>query len=452
MKNRILQALIVSLCCLVVHGCKKDDGPAQPAAPDYGTPTAVGTPIGSPATATIGAGGGSLLSPDGRSEIIIPPGALTASTQISIQPVTNPAPGGAGVGFYLTPHGQTFSKAVTLRFHYDSTDVAGTNIHALGIATQKDDHIWYSYDTLAVDSASRTVSISTTHFSGFSLLKNFFIFPDHSDIRVNGSLAIQVVGVRKAPNDGDPHDGLSPRSGTQMYPSGNDVSWTVNGIPDGNASEGYIVPTSGSATTTYTAPETKQHMFSNPAAVAAEVALPGSSRLLLISNIKVLDGRAYKVSLDLVGTNITLSPYFVFDYSDHAEYIATVYDGVTQIDVSSLMNSHGQIESLTLTGSCTATPVNQGDLLNIHDVYGFAVLDSLLLQNPSTFTFFPYTYDCGNGTQTSGGSTFEGDYVMPFFRLDSTVHTFTITGLHTAGEVVTIKVTPQLSQARSTRK
>jgi hypothetical protein len=450
--NRVLHTFIVLLCCLVVQGCKKDEGPAQPPAPDYGTPTAVGTPIGSPSTATIGAAGGALLSPDGRSEIVIPPGALSASTQISIQPVTNAAPGGAGVGFYLTPHGQVFNQPVTLRFHYDSTDVAGTSIHALSVATQKDDHIWYSFDALSLDSAARTVSVSTTHFSGYSLFKNFFIFPDHNDIRVLASLSIQVIGVRKAPNDPDPHDGLTPRGGTQMYPSGNDVRWTVNGIPDGNASEGYIVPTRGSATTTYTAPETKQHMFSNPAAVTAEVAFPGSSRLLLISYIKVLDGRAYRVSLDLAGTNISLSPYFVFDYSDHAEYIATVYDNVTRVDVSSLVNSHGQIESLTLTGSCTATPVNQGDLLNIHDVVGFAALDSLLLQNPSTFTFFPYTYDCGNGTQTSGGSTFEGDYVMPFFRLDSTVHTFTITGLQTAGEVVTITVTPQPSDARKARR
>jgi hypothetical protein len=442
--NKDVQALIVLLCCLAFLTCKKDENnPTQPAGPDYGTPTDVGTPIGSPSTATIGTAGGSLLSLDGRSEIIIPPGALNASTQISIQPVTNTAPGGAGVGFYLTPHGQTFNRPVTLRFHYDSTDVAGTSIHGLSVATQKDDRIWYSFDTVAVDSAARTVSISTTHFSGYSLFKNFFIFPDHNDIRVNASLEIQVVGVRKAPNDADPHDGLSPRGGTQMYPIGNDVNWTVNGIPDGNASEGYIVPTRGSATTTYTAPETKQHMFSNPATITAEVAFPGSSRLLLISYIKVLDGRAYRVSVDLAGTNISLSPYFVFDYSDHAEYVATVYDDVTRVDVSSLMNSHGQIESLTLTGSCTAAPVNQGDLLNIHDVVGFAVLDSLLLQNPSTFTFFPYTYDCGNGTQTSGGSTFEGDYVMPFFRLDSTVHTFTITGLQTPGEVVTITVTPQ---------
>ena len=126
--NRVLQTLIVLLCCLVVQGCKKDEGPAQPVGPDYGTPTAVGTPIGSPSTATIGAAGGSLLSPDGRSEIIIPPGALTASTQISIQPVTNQAPGGAGVGFYLTPHGQTFNQPVTLRFHFDSSLVAGGGI------------------------------------------------------------------------------------------------------------------------------------------------------------------------------------------------------------------------------------------------------------------------------------------------------------------------------------
>jgi hypothetical protein len=71
--NKKVQALIGMLCCLALLTCKKDDNPAQTPAEDYGTPTDVGTPIGSPSSTTIGAAGGSLLSPDGRSKLLLIP-------------------------------------------------------------------------------------------------------------------------------------------------------------------------------------------------------------------------------------------------------------------------------------------------------------------------------------------------------------------------------------------
>ena len=76
--------------------CKKKDKEVPPEI-KYGTPTAVGTPMGVSNSATIDATGGTIFSADGRLEIIIPANALSASTTISIQPITNTIPQGCGV-------------------------------------------------------------------------------------------------------------------------------------------------------------------------------------------------------------------------------------------------------------------------------------------------------------------------------------------------------------------
>ena len=88
--------------------------------------TPVGTPAGDPITKTIGISGGSIASPDSVMELVIPAGALPANTDITIQPVTNEAPGGIGLAYDLLPDGTTFSKPATLTFHYTDEDINGS--------------------------------------------------------------------------------------------------------------------------------------------------------------------------------------------------------------------------------------------------------------------------------------------------------------------------------------
>ncbi len=158
--------------------------------------------------------------------------------------------------------------------------------HELAIATQKDDHIWYSFNTVNLDSAAGTVSISTTHFSLYSLFEKFRISPETAEIAVNASQALRVTTVQKAA-DNDPNDDLAPLDPMVTYPNGNEVTWTVNGLTIGTLDNGDVTPRSGSSTATYTAPPTIDDMSSNPAAVTAEVNIPGSSKFYLISNITV---------------------------------------------------------------------------------------------------------------------------------------------------------------------
>jgi hypothetical protein len=207
-----------------------------------------------------------------------------------VQPVTNQAPGGAGVGYSVGPHGQTFSQPITLRFHYSPEDIAGSNLEALAVATQKDDHIWYSFNSVSLDSIAGTVSISTTHFSLYSLYNKFKIAPDAAQINVNETQVLKVATVEKAPNDADTNDDLAPLGQAITYPNGSQVSWTINGASIGTLSDGDIAPKTGSSST-YTAPASTADMTVNPVAVTAQVDIPGPSKLYLISNIKVLGVR-----------------------------------------------------------------------------------------------------------------------------------------------------------------
>ena len=154
---------VLSLLCLS-FGCgdsspsqRDDDGAAQDASsqgsPDGGSPgrgddagmatdggtdggedhetleplrTEIGAPMGAPVTATIGAAGGTLVSPDGVLSLEIPAGALAADTAVGIQPIAHLAPGGVGAGYELTPEGTTFAKPVTLRFKYTEQTTAGS--------------------------------------------------------------------------------------------------------------------------------------------------------------------------------------------------------------------------------------------------------------------------------------------------------------------------------------
>lgn len=164
---------------------------------------------------------------------------------------------------------------------------------------------------------------------------------------------------------------------------------------------------------------------------------------------RIIYGEDYTVTVDLTGTNIALATAFNFDYSDNGSFLVTVYENRDTVEVSSIINSHGKVESLTSIPPCTGSPSNQGDLLNIQSVRGYVIRTpgepgKVLLEIHSAFIFFPYIYECGTGTsQSSPGNTFESTYTMEWFPIDGAAHTYTTTGFNVAGEVVTMTATPQ---------
>lgn len=272
-----------------VPGIAHDEARAAPPATVTPTATAVGVATGSAASATIGAAGGSVSTPDGKIALTIPAGALASDTVISIQPLTNMAHGKIGAAYRFTPKGQTFLKPVTLTFTYTDQDLLGTAVEALGAAFQTADGYWQWAGDATVDTTAKTVSIGSSHLSDWSLVKGLQIHPAKKTVRVKGSVGLQVVLCFNP-------DAI-PGTNGELVPLGYDCDlgelailnpvseWSVNGVPGGGGVFGTV---SGSGTTaTYTAPATEP--IPNTVAVSARVDRGAKGKTLVVSNITIAE-------------------------------------------------------------------------------------------------------------------------------------------------------------------
>lgn len=264
------------------------DEPA-PAPSGTGTPlaTAVGVPVGTATSATFGAAGGVLSTPQSKLVLTIPAGALASDTAISIQPLTNMAPGRIGPAYRLTPNGQTFLKPITLTFAYTEEDLVGTSVDFLGAAFQTVGGYWQWVGDATVDTTAKTASVSITHFTDVSLTAGLQIFPASKTVLTNGSVGLQVR-ICYDPNlatlgPGGASVGLDCDSQQGIVGTLSIDEWSVNGRPGGGNVFGTV---SGSgATATYTAPSTEP--IPNPVAVSARVRNPnkGASAKTLVSSV-----------------------------------------------------------------------------------------------------------------------------------------------------------------------
>lgn len=247
--------------------------------------TAVGTPDGQAATASIGPAGGSLPSADGRLTVIVPPGAVTSNTTFSVQPITNQAPGGIGDGYRLGPNGQTFSTPVQLRFQYTDDDLAGTVPDVLGIAYQDAQGYWNELLSGTYDQVGKTLTVGTTHFTDWVTMSGAQLTPRSGAIRVGTSIGLSVRFCSNVPKGGT-EARLASCQTDAVVPG----SWSVIGQPGGNSSYGTI---SGGATgATYKAPA--QVPPFNPVAISATVGNLGTrntgrSIQDIVANITVYD-------------------------------------------------------------------------------------------------------------------------------------------------------------------
>jgi hypothetical protein len=247
------------------------------------TATAVGVATGTATSATIGAAGGSVSTPDGKIALTIPAGALASNTVIGIQPLTNTAHGKIGAAYRLTPDGQTFLHPVTLRFTYTDDDLLGTAAEFLGAAFQTAAGFWQWAGAAAVDTTAKTVSVSSSHFSDWSNVKGLQIRPAKKTVKVKGTVGLQVKVCY--PVDDDELTTLASDCDTdQGIVSTLSINeWSVNGRPGGGFVFGTVV---GSGSTgTYTAPTTIP--IPNPVTVSARVHNPkkGPGAVTLVSSI-----------------------------------------------------------------------------------------------------------------------------------------------------------------------
>jgi ZU5 domain-containing protein len=198
--NHLSIALITLLMTFVLFSCK-DNSVTTTNNNNGPQPTPVGTPNGVPVTATIGASGGSMISTDSTVELIIPAGALSSNTDITIQPVTNFCWNSAGNAFRLTPEGQQFQQPVTIKFHYSDTTLAATLGDFMGIAHQDASGYWHYMHDLTNDTVNRVISAPITHFSDWSYWDITHLEPRETSVRVNETVNLRVTYVSPSGDD-----------------------------------------------------------------------------------------------------------------------------------------------------------------------------------------------------------------------------------------------------------
>lgn len=264
--------------------------PAPPPAPPPPPPIAVtppGIPEGFPTSATIGPGGGSLGSSDGRLTVTVPAGALAANINFGIQPITATAPGALGSAYRLTPEGQNFAQPVTLTFKYSAAEGAASARDALRVATQTAQGRW-SLPPTTHDAAQRTLVVTTTHFSDWANISGLLLRPADSVVAVNKKLNIYFIDCGWEP---DPNDPNAPHVMRECQPfdagGATGLTWSVNGVAGGSSSSG-TVQRQPNNNARYTAPATVPAQ--NPVAVSVSDGRGGT----LVADVTVVtDIRAY---------------------------------------------------------------------------------------------------------------------------------------------------------------
>jgi hypothetical protein len=242
--KRVLSPVLLFPLLLLFIACS-DDAPTSQT-PTTGTPTAVGIAAGTRTEGTIGAAGGTLYSSDSLLMLIVPSGALSLETSISIEPITNTAPGGTGRAYRLLPGGLTFAQPAVLSIRYDSSTLSPSS---LTIAWQGSDNIWQGMIGFPQGSPLRVIG-TITHFTDFALYRRWFILPDTTSVKVRQSASF-VVYTTDLPDVG-PGATLSPLPNPYTIAGAEVKGWAVDHIPGGNSAVGTIAGAGASAN--YTAP------------------------------------------------------------------------------------------------------------------------------------------------------------------------------------------------------
>ncbi|HEY6001554.1 MAG TPA: hypothetical protein VIV57_01690 [Anaeromyxobacter sp.] len=175
-------AALLSLAALGAMGCR-------------GTPEADGSPKPSPrgqllglaTTASIGPTGGTITSPDGRLTVTVPPGALPGAVNVTLDQITDTAPGKIDdVAYRIGPADTILLAPVTLAFR---AAAPGASLDAFTVAYQENQGFWLRLREVQRTPADGTLTVSTTHFGDWSIVTR-------SAADLNGQITFQsTIGI-----------------------------------------------------------------------------------------------------------------------------------------------------------------------------------------------------------------------------------------------------------------
>lgn len=266
------------------------------------TLTEIGKPVGEKKIEKMNKDGGKLISPDGRMELIIPPGSLPSKTNISIQATTNMAPGGRGISYQLEPSGIQFLQPAQIIFHYTDKDFDGSMETLQGISFQDEKGQWYRLKNPSLDTINKTISGNITHFSTWGLFDFCEIKPAAARVKVGKKLSLSII-INYPPGDPSAHSTGANDDDILAAPAAKLAAvvktWAANGVTGGNNIYGTISPVHGNQVT-FTAPATVPDR--NPVDVTAEAnasfEIDGAkfNKLKLVSHITIID-KSYEITV-----------------------------------------------------------------------------------------------------------------------------------------------------------
>ena len=283
--------MLLCACFTVFFSSCKKNPPTQTPTTQEPAVRPVGQAIGEAVSFQATSSGGHFTSADQSIEITIPAGAVSSATTFSVQEVENTCLGSVGKSFSITPHVAEFAKPVTIKFSYvASADTVGIQ-EALNAAYQDADGIWRAVPNVTLDKNAKTITITTTHFSNWTLFQSLKLIPVKTTIGAEEEVSLQLLSflptgmeVMLAP--------LTPQKGKDVGISVGHLletkyikKWNLGGV--GNL-------TSNGATATYKSPVT----VTQPVTVAVSVDLNiDNQQRLVVSNITVIGaGMAYRIN------------------------------------------------------------------------------------------------------------------------------------------------------------
>ncbi|HTQ27003.1 MAG TPA: hypothetical protein VMI35_02710 [Puia sp.] len=355
----IIPVFIIVLTLMFTGGCIKTSSltnvPSIPSTDSSSTNaddsvpaavTPVGTAVGNPVSTSIGPGGGTLTSSDGRVMLTIPAGALSTNTNISIQPVTNSCPGGIGLAYDLMPNGTKFAIPALLTYNYSDSDVNGTDPLVLYTAFQDSIGQWEIVDNYQiVDTVAKTVSFAINHFTIFELGPGVVMFVSRHEFHSGETGACTVQRFFK-------QKGSSRLVPARPYNSSQVSNWSVNNVVGGSSADGTIakLPSTGAyQLAQYSAPssivfnrEVELEVLVNEP-VPVNVPPPGKSYVWKNKTVRKmvpLIGDPISFDVHVYIRHVGFSEFLAKDdlYNDSADFVVNVMNGVADVPAANIRN------------------------------------------------------------------------------------------------------------------
>lgn len=202
--------------------------------------TKPGKPIGKIVEKMMNKDGDSLISGDGNLKLIIPPGALSKKTTISIQAMTNMMPNGNGLAYRLEPSGIQFQQPIQIVFHYDTEESKESAQLLMGIAMQDDKGQWYGLYKFNLDTVAKTISGDINHFSVWATFNQLELISllDQKRVKVTMTCPVGIFGIDMSPKQEAFQDKLTELLYGPLviyWQQPKSLIWRVNNVVKGNS-------------------------------------------------------------------------------------------------------------------------------------------------------------------------------------------------------------------------